>query len=185
MRRGRYFERILEIYPLQRDSRISIADTVEMLTQDVLRDDRFKLQAPRTWEGILQVAKELDEIHLGEVGRTRPATVGTSGKYSEQRPERTKGDRSAGGVDRQNVTKNTISCFICGGEHYANKCTQRKTGKKLGLMIEERSAERPRITLRVDGKTISPLLDTGASSNFISKRQRKNWGVRLRHLKVQ
>ncbi|RVW43719.1 Retrovirus-related Pol polyprotein from transposon 412 [Vitis vinifera] len=95
---------------------------------------------------------------------TTMAVVESFGVHPKEGSSKTSSGKDGKGKDKRNEFTPRTNCFLCDGPHLARDCPKRKA---LNAMIEERKS---RAMLRWATKA---LVDTGATSNFVSEDEAK------------
>ncbi|KAI4293356.1 hypothetical protein PAPHI01_2630 [Pancytospora philotis] len=153
---------------------IPLKDILEASVQDLRIQWARRLKECKQWKEVLRVAREIDEEHTEDCS-SRTRNQRCPGKPQDKA-------ESATVKVAETAVKAGEGCYICEGDHYANRCPKRKTGmpkkqeepakqevpKKLSVMQVRKVDERPFITVQIKEKKVWTLLDTGADANFMS-----------------
>lgn len=152
---------LLEDYYL---SKLSIKDVIEVAGESLKRNTRNKLQKSENWKELLKIAKKLDDsnrkdLNANTFSRRTPGLSHNKDKKEDDIP------KDYG----QHERFKEFRCNRCKEKgHFKRDCPSRQ-GKAMMLEATEVDVSGcPRIWLQMGGRKILALLDTGASSDFIS-----------------
>ncbi|KAL0345421.1 UNVERIFIED_CONTAM: hypothetical protein Sradi_4373400 [Sesamum radiatum] len=104
---------------------------------------------------------------------------GKSGKVWKNRKFKKKRNREVAGAGSKNtvqpyVKKSRNGCYLCNGYHRMRDCPKHR---KFNALVAE--ADNEGGSLRVNGKEVMAMLDTGATHNFVADREIQKLGLTL------
>ncbi|KAI5151321.1 hypothetical protein ENBRE01_2056 [Enteropsectra breve] len=156
---GHIRDNLLELYPLQRTSNLTIQEILELIKNKIPNQYNNALKGANEWKKLLEKAAATDNDFLNSL----------KNRTFNREP-----------AEEKKSSKKEYKCFNCQSkDHLISNCPMNKLKviKTIEIETVDASGDRPKIKMRINNKNIIALLDTGASKNYISKKLQK--GIKL------